>query len=78
MIAWGGSEFAQSLLHEDLVDEVHLLVNPTALGDGLPVFPADGKPRTYHLVDARSYPCGVTVQRYAAIPELRERSAAPR
>ncbi|GAA3395750.1 dihydrofolate reductase family protein [Cryptosporangium minutisporangium] len=65
LIAWGGSEFVQSLLREDLVDEVHLLVNPTALGDGLPVFPADGKRRTYHLVHATAYSCGVTVQRYA-------------
>jgi dihydrofolate reductase len=68
MIAWGGSEFVQSLLRENLVDEVHLLVNPTALGDGLPVFPAGGKPHTYRLIDATAYPCGVTVQRYAAHP----------
>ena len=68
LIAWGGSEFVQSLLRENLVDEAHLLVNPTALGEGLPVFPAGGKARTLRLVDARPYPCGVTVLRYELSP----------
>lgn len=66
IIAWGGSGFVQSLLRENLVDEVHLLVNPTALGDGLPVFPAGHRPRPFHLLDATPYPCGVILQRYTA------------
>jgi hypothetical protein len=39
-------------------------VNPTAIGDGLPVFPPRGKPQTYRLTDAKAYPCGVTLTRY--------------
>ncbi|AMB59137.1 hypothetical protein AWU67_10020 [Microterricola viridarii] len=34
----GGSRFAQSLLHEHLIDEVRLYVHPIALGEGIPLF----------------------------------------
>jgi dihydrofolate reductase len=36
MLAWGGAEFAQSLSRLGLVDEYRLILQPVALGQGLP------------------------------------------
>jgi dihydrofolate reductase len=38
IIAWGGASFVQSLSRADLVDEYRLVINPVALGGGLPLF----------------------------------------
>lgn len=38
MIAWGGASFAQALSRAGLVDEYVLVINPVALGGGLPMF----------------------------------------
>jgi hypothetical protein len=38
MIAWGGATFAQALSRAGLVDEYVLVINPVALGSGLPMF----------------------------------------
>jgi dihydrofolate reductase len=38
MIAWGGAAFAQSLSRLRLIDEYRLVLQPVALGDGLPLF----------------------------------------
>jgi dihydrofolate reductase len=62
IIAYGGSILVTSLIAEGLLDELHLFVNPTAIGAGLPVFP-----KTYsqlRLVAARPFDCGVTVLHY--------------
>jgi dihydrofolate reductase len=62
IIAYGGSTLVTSLIAEGLLDELHLFVNPTAIGAGLPVFP-----KTYsqlRLVAAGAFECGVTVLHY--------------
>jgi dihydrofolate reductase len=38
IIAWGGAGFAQALSRAGLVDEYVLVINPVALGSGLPMF----------------------------------------
>jgi dihydrofolate reductase len=38
MLAWGGATFAQSLSRLGLVDEYRLILQPVALGHGLPLF----------------------------------------
>jgi len=64
MIAYGGATFASSLLRSNLVDELHLLVNPTVLGAGLSLFGAMQHPLQLSLVSATSYPSGVAVLKY--------------
>ena len=63
LIAYGGSALVSSLLAEELVDELHLFVNPTAIGGGLPVFPG-GAHRRLRLVTARPFDCGITALHY--------------
>ena len=37
----GGGKMIQSFLRENLIDEYYIYVQPTMLGDGIPLFPAD-------------------------------------
>lgn len=38
IIVYGGVNFVSSLIGENLIDEYYLVVNPIALGSGLPIF----------------------------------------
>jgi dihydrofolate reductase len=58
ILAHGGASFAQSLARLGLVDEYWLLVQPIALGAGLPMFKDLGKPVELKLVDVKTFPSG--------------------
>ncbi len=61
IIAYGGSDFVSSLVQEDLIDEYHLFINPTAIGSGLPVF----KQKTnLKLTNSKAFACGIVVLAY--------------
>lgn len=60
MIAYGGSTLASNLIGAGLLDELHLFVNPTAIGAGLPVFPNLAANQQFRLITARAFDCGVT------------------
>ena len=55
LIAWGGAAFAQSLSRLRLVDEYRLVIQPVALGDGLPLFAGLTGPIVLSLVEAQAY-----------------------
>jgi dihydrofolate reductase len=38
IIAYGGAQFVSSLIKHNLIDEYHLMVNPTVIGKGMPIF----------------------------------------
>jgi dihydrofolate reductase len=59
----GSSQLVHTLLHNDLVDELHLLVYPLTLGSGKRVLPA-GFQATFTLLAATPYPSGVVGLRY--------------
>jgi dihydrofolate reductase len=65
LLAFGGARFASSLINADLVDEFHLIVNPTILGSGLPIFSTIPSARDLTLLSATSYPVEVVVLQYA-------------
>jgi dihydrofolate reductase len=60
MIVYGGGTLVSNLIAENLVDELHLFVNPTAIGTGMPVFPERGAYHRLRLVTARPFDCGIT------------------
>jgi dihydrofolate reductase len=64
MIAWGGASFAQSLTRLGLVDEYRLVLQPVALGDGLPLFNGLTTPLRLELVDAQTYDTGAALHIY--------------
>lgn len=64
IIAYGGSQFASSLIKDGLVDDYYLFVNPVALGNGLPVFQQLNQYLKLKLESARSFSCGIAVLHY--------------
>jgi dihydrofolate reductase len=60
----GSSNLIQTLLKDDLVDELDLIVFPVVLGTGKRLFGDGTIPRGLRLTDAQTFPSGVTVQRY--------------
>lgn len=46
----GSPTLARTLLREDLVDELRLMIMPVILGGGKTIFPDDGAQRTLQLV----------------------------
>jgi dihydrofolate reductase len=64
MLAWGGATFAQSLSRLGLVDEYRLILQPVALGQGLPLFNDLTAPLQLELVDAQTYPTGAALHIY--------------
>jgi dihydrofolate reductase len=66
IIVYGGSTFVASLIKAGLIDEFHLLVNPVALGQGLPIFNTMDNKQNMELVNAKSYKCGMVLLHYKA------------
>ena len=60
----GSSQLVHALLEHDLVDELHLLVYPIALGSGKRVLP-NGLHASFGLLSATPYPTGVVGLHYA-------------
>jgi dihydrofolate reductase len=59
----GSSQLVHTLLENDLVDELHLLLYPLAVGGGKRLFPA-GLHAPFRFVEATPYPSGVVGLRY--------------
>jgi len=59
MIAYGGGTLVSALIAGGLLDELHLFVNPTAIGAGMPVF-GTGARQQLRLVTAQTFDCGIT------------------
>ncbi|CAM4246797.1 dihydrofolate reductase family protein [Nocardia ninae] len=64
LIVYGGATLAAALIAAELIDELHLFVNPTAIGTGLPVF-APGTYQPLRTVAATPFDCGITALHYA-------------
>ncbi len=60
----GSATLVRWLLEHDLVDEMHLLVVPVILGQGVRLFPDAGPDIALDLVDSRVDSKGVTIQVY--------------
>jgi dihydrofolate reductase len=61
IIVYGGANFVSNLISENLIDELHLFVNPTAIGNGLQIF----NQRTKLLLqESMQYECGINVSIY--------------
>ncbi|MGO9753902.1 MAG: dihydrofolate reductase family protein [Solirubrobacteraceae bacterium] len=64
IIAWGGASFVQALSRQGLVDEYRLVINPVALGNGLPLFKDLSDPIELQLVEARTFASGAALHVY--------------
>ena len=61
VVVYGGAMFVSSLLEHNLIDELNLFVNPTAIGNGLRIF-SGRKPLKLEV--STQYPSGIVVSTY--------------
>lgn len=64
MIVYGGGIFVASLIEAGLIDELHLFVNPTAIGTGVSIFKSK---QTMRLKQVKPFPCGIVLMCYEPI-----------
>jgi dihydrofolate reductase len=64
IIAWGGANFASSLINLGSVDELRIEINPTILADGKNLFSSVDNRTQLQLIDARQLKPGLIVVRY--------------
>lgn len=64
IIAYGGATFVSALIKAGLIDELNLSVNPTALGDGLPIFKEIDTKQNFTLKKAIAFECGIALLQY--------------
>ncbi len=59
IIAYGGGEFVSALIKNKLIDELHLFVNPSAIGNGMPIFKELTEMQKFSVIDVRNFDCGI-------------------
>jgi dihydrofolate reductase len=64
VIAFGGASFAGGLLAAGVVDDLHLFINPIALGSGMPLFDQLAEPLQLELVESRRFGHGLQTTHY--------------
>ena len=64
IIAYGGATFVSALIKQGLIDEFHLFINPTAIGNGMTIFKELDHKQNLTLVKSTSFECGIVVLNY--------------
>jgi dihydrofolate reductase len=64
IIVYGGAGFVSSLIKNNLIDEYHLFINPTAIGKGLEIFKDVESKLSLKLVKSTAFDCGIVVNQY--------------
>lgn len=64
LIVYGGATLVSALIRANLIDEYHLFVNPTAIGQGLSIFAELTQNRSLKLVKSTAFDCGIVVMQY--------------
>ena len=64
LVVLGSPRLVQTLLSENLVDELRLMIEPVLLGGGKRIFPDDGGMRTLELISTVTTATGVNVCTY--------------
>ena len=68
---YGSSELIQTLLKNDLVDELWLKIFPITLGIGKRLFRQGSIPAAFELFEGKVCPCGVIVANYKRAGEVK-------
>ncbi len=61
ILVFGGADFVSSLIKEGLIDEYHLIINPTAMGNGMTIFSSLDSIQKFTPIQSKLYPGGKTV-----------------
>jgi dihydrofolate reductase len=68
---WGSSKLIQTLLKNDLVDELNLRIFPVTLGLGKRLFAEGTIPAAFELIDSQALPSGVILANYKRAGEIK-------
>ena len=61
ILVFGGAGFVSSLIKEGLIDEYHLIINPTAMSNGMTIFNSLDGIQKFTPIQSKLYPGGKTV-----------------
>ncbi len=64
IIVYGGGAFVSTLIKNQLIDEFHLFINPSAIGDGMPIFKDLESKQNLTLIKVTKFDCGIVVLKY--------------
>ena len=64
ILVFGGAGFVSSLIKEGLIDEYYLIVNPTAIGNGMAIFNSLDRMQKFSPIESKLYSGGKTVLSY--------------
>ncbi len=64
IIVYGGAGFVSSQIKEGLIDEYHLIVNPTAIGNGMTIFKSLDRTQKFSAIESKLYSGGKSVLSY--------------
>jgi len=64
IICYGGGTFVSELIKHGLIDEFNLLINPTAIGNGMTIFKGLEFNQKFKLLNTKSFECGVVAINY--------------
>ena len=68
---WGSRVLVQTLLKNDLVDELRLRIYPVTIGNGNRLFGGGTIPAAFELIDSQALPSGVILANYRRAGELK-------
>lgn len=64
IMVYGGGTFVSALIKNKLIDELHLFVNPAAIGSGMPIFKELHQNLSLELVECKKFDCGIAIMKY--------------
>lgn len=64
LIVYGGATFVSSLIKAGLIDEFHLFINPTALGNGITIFKELESKQNLTFIKSKSFDNGIILLNY--------------
>ena len=67
IIVYGGGTFVSALIKNKLIDELHLFVNPFAIGNGMPIFKELTSMQKFNVVNVKKFDCGIIALIYKPI-----------
>ncbi len=70
IIVYGGGTFVSSLIKNNLIDELHLFINPAAIGTGMPIFKELNAMQKFITLGVNHFDCGIIVMTYKPIQEI--------
>ena len=73
----GSAGLIQTLLAEDLIDELRLIVFPVALGQGKRLFGEGTVPRSWRLLSSKTTPSGAVMAAYERAGDVETGSIGP-